>query len=148
MFTRNVLRVAAFTSLLALSVPFLHAQATGSLSGTVTDKAGAVVPNAKVSATSQETGVVRESSTDDSGHYLMPLVPVSTYTIQAASQGFQTAAQKDIRLQTDEHREVNFALNPASVSTSVEVTATEVAVETTNPSLGQVITSEQVAELP
>src|SRR5258708_4308087 len=148
MLTSNMLRAVCTALLITLSAPFLHAQATGNLSGTVTDKAGAAVPKAKMTATSQEAGVVRESTTDDSGHYLMPLVPVSTYTIQAASQGFQTAAQKDIRLQTDEHREVNFALNPASVSTSVEVTATEVAVETTNPSLGQVITSEQVADLP
>jgi hypothetical protein len=145
---RNMLRAAVFTSLLTFSATFLFGQATGSLSGTVTDKAGAVVPNAKVTATSQETGMVRESTTDDSGHYLMPLVPVSTYTIQAGSQGFQASAQKDVRLQTDEHREVNFTLNPASVSTTVEVTASEVAVETTNPTLGQVITSEQVAQLP
>src|SRR5581483_6567319 len=52
------------------------------------------------------------------------------------------------RLQVDEHRELNFTLAPASVTEKVEVSATEVAVETTNPSLGQVITSEQVAELP
>ncbi|HWO32879.1 MAG TPA: hypothetical protein VNO32_29130, partial [Candidatus Acidoferrum sp.] len=50
--------------------------------------------------------------------------------------------------QVDEHRELDFKLVPASVSTSVEVNATEVAVQTTNPTLGQVITSEQVAELP
>src|SRR5207253_5016139 len=56
--------------------------------------------------------------------------------------------QKNVRLQVHEHREVDFALNPASVSTSVEVSAIEVAVETTNPSLGQVITSQQVAQLP
>jgi hypothetical protein len=48
----------------------------------------------------------------------------------------------------DEQRELNFNLQPASVSTSVEVNATEVAVETTTPALGQVITAEQVAELP
>jgi hypothetical protein len=143
-----MLRAAVFTSLLTLSAPFLHGQATGSLSGTVTDKAGAVVPNAKITVSSQGTGVVRESTTDGSGHYLIPLLPVADYTVQAESQGFQTAAQKDIRLQTDEHREINFALNPAAVSTSVEVTGTPVAVETTNPSLGQVITSEQVAQLP
>src|SRR5882672_6004563 len=148
MLTRNMLRAAVFTSLLVLSATFLQAQATGSLSGTVSDKAGAVVPNAKVTVSSQGTGVVRESVTDGSGHYLVPLLPVADYTIQAESQGFQSAAQKDIRLQTDEHREVNFILNPASVSTSVEVTASPVAVETTNPSLGQVITSEQVAQLP
>ncbi len=64
------------------------------------------------------------------------------------SQGFGPVEQKDIRLQVDEHRELNFTLTPASVTSTVEVSATEVAVQTTNPTLGQVITSEQVAELP
>lgn len=98
--------------------------------------------------TSQATGVSREAKTDASGYYTVPLLPVSTYTVRVESQGFQTTEQKDIRLQVDEHREVDFALNPASVSQTVEVNATEVAVQTTNPTLGQVITEEQVAQLP
>jgi len=51
-------------------------------------------------------------------------------------------------LQVDEHREMDFSLSPATVSSTVEVTAAEVAVETANPSLGQVITSQEVAQLP
>ena len=57
--------------------PFLFGQATASFSGTVSDKAGAVIAGATVTATSQETGVSREAKTDDSGHYLIPLLPVS-----------------------------------------------------------------------
>ncbi len=64
------------------------------------------------------------------------------------SQGFQTTEQKDIRLQVDEQREIDFTVNPASVSQTVEVSAEEVAVQTTNPTLGQVITEQQVADLP
>ena len=146
--TRNTLRALLITSVLTLAAPLLHGQATGSLSGTVTDKAGAVVAGAKVTVSSQGTGVVRESVADDTGHYLIPLLSVGIYTIQAEAPSFQSTSQKDIRLQTDEHREVNFTLNAASVSATVEVSATEVAVETTNSSLGQVITSQQVAQLP
>src|SRR5229473_685080 len=145
---KRALLVVVCFSLVVSVCPLLYSQATGSLAGTVSDKAGAVVSGATVKATSRDTGAVREAKTDDSGHYLIPLLPVSFYTLRVESQGFQTTEQKDIRLQVDEHREVDFALNPASVSTSVEVNATEVAVETSNPSLGQVITSEQVAELP
>ncbi|MGA8270166.1 MAG: carboxypeptidase-like regulatory domain-containing protein [Candidatus Sulfotelmatobacter sp.] len=128
--------------------PLLYGQATGSFSGTISDKAGAVISGATVKAVSQDTGLSRDARTDDSGHYLIPLLPVSQYTIRVESQGFQTNEQKDIRLQVDEHREVDFSLAPASVSSTVEVNATEVAVETANPTLGQVITSEQVADLP
>ncbi|MHB8217016.1 MAG: carboxypeptidase-like regulatory domain-containing protein [Candidatus Sulfotelmatobacter sp.] len=148
MLNKRALLAVVFCSF-ALSVcPLLYGQATSSFSGTVSDKAGAVVSGASVRATSRETGATRETKTDDSGHYLIPLLPVSYYTLRVESQGFQTTEQKDVRLQVDEHREIDFALNPASVSTSVSVSATEVAVETSNPTLGQVITSEQVADLP
>jgi hypothetical protein len=135
-------------ALILFICPILYGQATGSFSGTVSDKAGAVVAGASVKAISQDTGLSREARTDDSGHYLIPVLPVAFYRIRVESQGFQPAEQKDIRLQVDEHREVDFSLVPASVTSSVEVNATEVAVETANPTLGQVITSEQVADLP
>src|SRR4030088_301380 len=127
---------------------FLFGQATGSFSGTVSDKGGAVVSGATVKAASQGTGVSREAKTDDSGHYVIPLLPVAFYTIRVEAPGVGAAEQKDVRLQVDEHRELDFSLAPASVSSTIEVSATEVAVETANPSLGQVITSEQGAELP
>ena len=147
MLTNKVLVVALLCFALSLC-PFVFAQANGSFSGTVADKTGGVITGATVKITSQTTGLERDTKTDDSGHYLVPLLPVSVFTIHVEAQGFQTTEQKDVRLQTDEQREVNFALNPASVSQTVEVNATEVAVETTNPSLGQVITAEEVADLP
>jgi hypothetical protein len=148
MLHKRAVLVAVFCSLVFLIGPHLYGQATGSFSGTVSDKAGAVISGATVKITSQGTGLTREGKTDDSGHYLIPSLSVGQYTIRVESQGFQTTEQKDIRLQIDEHREIDFGLAPASVSTAIEVNATEVAVETSNATLGQVITSEQVAELP
>jgi hypothetical protein len=147
MLKRKALLVAVVCSVFALS-SFLYSQSNGSLSGTVADKTGGVIAAASVRIISQGTGLTREAKTDDSGHYLVPLLPVSVFTIHVEAQGFQTSEQKDIRLQVDEQREVDFALNPASVTSTVEVNATEVAVETSNPTLGQVITAEQVADLP
>jgi Carboxypeptidase regulatory-like domain len=147
MLKRKALLVAVLCSVVSLC-PLLYGQANGSLSGTVTDKTGSVVAGATVKITSQGTGLTREVKTDGSGHYLAPLLPVSIYTIRVESQGFQITEQKDVRLQVDEQREIDFSLNPASVSSTVEVNATEVAVETTNPTLGQVITAEEVADLP
>jgi len=101
-----------------------------------------------VRVTSPGTGLSREAKTDDTGHYLVLLLPVADYTIRVESQGFQTSEQKDLRLQVNEQREVNFTLSPGTVKEAVEVSATEVAVETSTPTLGQVITAQQVAELP
>jgi Carboxypeptidase regulatory-like domain len=135
-------------ALVSLMTPLVFGQATGSFAGTVSDKAGAVIAGASVKITSQATGLTRAAKTDDSGHYLIPLLPVAFYTIRVEAQGFGAAEQKDMRLQVDEHLELDFSLQPASVSTSVEVSADQVAVETSTPTLGQVITSEEVAELP
>jgi hypothetical protein len=144
--TRTLLVV--FASLVFPICPLLYGQATGSFSGTVSDKTGSVVSGATVKATSQGTALSREAKTDASGHYLIPLLPVADFTIRVESQGFGAVEQKDVRLQIDEHRELNFTLAPASVAQNVEVSATAVAVESVNPTLGQVITSEQVAGLP
>src|SRR6266851_5480486 len=96
-------------------------QATGSFQGTVTDKSGSAIIGASVKVTSQNTGAVREATTDDSGHYIITLLPVSIYTIRVEFKGFQTVESKDIKLQVDEQRELNFALAPATVSSTVEV---------------------------
>jgi hypothetical protein len=135
MLKRKALVVVVLGSVFFLC-PLLYSQANGVLSGTVADKTGSVIAGAAVKITSQGTGLTREVKTDGSGHYTAPFLPVAFYTIRVESQGFQTTEQKDLRLQVDEQREVDFSLNPASVSQSVEVSATEVAVETTNPTLG------------
>ena len=135
-------------SLVLFACPLMFGQATGSFSGTISDKTGSVVSGANVVVTSQGTGVVRNATTDDTGHYIVPLLPVATYTLHVEAKGFQVVEQKDLKLQVDEHREVNFALVPGTVSSTVEVSAVEVAVQSTSPALGQVITEQQVAQLP
>jgi hypothetical protein len=128
--------------------PRSFGQAIGSFSGTITDKSGSSIAGASITVTSQGTGVVRDTKTDETGHYIVNYLPVGAYTIHVQFQGFQSAEAKDLRLQIDESRELDFALNPASVSSTVEVTSDAVAVTTTDPTLGQVINSQQVAQLP
>ncbi len=123
-------------------------QATGSISGTVTDAGGSAVPDAKVTVTLPATGLTRSSTTNGAGAYTFQLLGVGNYTVQAEQKGFQTSSAPDIRLQVDEHRELDFKLAPATVQTTVEVTATPVAIQTSDATLGQVITSQQVADLP
>jgi hypothetical protein len=131
-----------------IASPSLRAQATGNFSGTVVDKSGSAVPDASVVATSEGTGLARNVRTDTAGHYLLPLLPVGTYTVRVDAHSFQSAESKNLRLQVDEARELDFSLSPATVSTTIAVTGEAVAVETTNPSLGQVITGQEVSQLP
>jgi len=130
------------------SGPLAYGQATGSILGTVTDKTGSAVVGASVTITSQATGASRSAVTDDTGHYIVRLLPVSVYTIRVELKGFQPVESKDLKLQVDEQRELDFSLNPATVASTVEVVASAVTLETSSPSLGQVITSQQVAQLP
>ena len=128
--------------------PTLYGQATGSFSGNVLDKSGSGVAGASVTVTSQTTGLVRDGKTDNAGHYLVPLLPVGIYTVRVDSTGFQTTESKDLNLLVDQARELDFSLSPASVSSTITVTGNAVAVETANASLGQVITSQEVSQLP
>ncbi len=135
-------------ALMLLLPALVRGQATGSFSGNVTDKSGSAIPGAAVTLTFQETGQVRSATTDEAGHYVFPLLPVGMYTVHVDAAGFKAAETKDLRLQVDEARELDFTLVPATVVTNVAVSADAVTVETANPSLGQVITSQQVAQLP
>ena len=101
MLTKKAVFATYCCVLVSLMTPLLFGQATGSFAGTVSDKAGAVIAGAAVKITSQATGLAREAKTDDSGHYLVPLLPVAFYTIRVEAQGFASAEQKDIRLQVD-----------------------------------------------
>src|ERR1700677_3875365 len=78
----------------------LYGQATGSISGTISDPSGAAVPGAKVTVTAPATGASRSSTTNESGEYTVPLLGVSDYTVQVELAGFQTAKTEGIRLQT------------------------------------------------
>ena len=143
------LSLLALLIFLALWVaPALHGQATGTFSGNVLDKTGSGVPGVAVLATSQGTGLSRTVTTDKTGHYLVPLLPVGTYTVRVDATGFQAAESKNLVLDVNQARELDFTLTPATVSTTVTVSGDAVAVETANPSLGQVITAQQVSQLP
>ena len=135
-------------ALAGLAAPSLQGQATGSFAGTVLDRAGAAVPGASVVATSEGTGLTRDVKTDGTGHYSIPLLPVGNYSVRVNAASFQSAVSNGLRLQVDEARELNFSLSAESQSAVVNVSDNPVAIETANPSLGQVITSEQVAQLP
>lgn len=141
-------RAAGLGSALFLAASALLAQSTGSISGTVADQTGAAAVGAKITVTAPATGLVRAAVTGGSGEYVIPLLGVGIYSVKAELTGFAASEAKDIRLQVDERRVIDFKLSPASVSTSLDVAASPVAIQTTDATLGQVITSQQVADLP
>jgi hypothetical protein len=148
MFRRRAGLILAVLAVFFICSPFARGQATGSLSGIVTDVSGSVAVGAKVTISEPAMGLMRDATTDVSGQYVVPVLPVGMYTIRVELKGFQTSEAKGVKLQVDEHREFDFKLSPATVATNVEVQASQVAVQTEDATLGQVITSQQVADLP
>jgi hypothetical protein len=148
MCNQKSLWVACGVVSLVLFCPSSYGQVTGTISGIVTDVAGGAISGVKVTVTAPATGASRDAKTDSAGHYVVPLLGVGTYTVRAENPGFQPSEARDVRLQTDEQRELDFKLSLATVQQNVEVTVAPVAVETSNSTLGQVITSQQVTDLP
>lgn len=94
--------VATLAILLGLSGELFAQSSTAQINGTLADATGAVVPGADVSATNQDTGLTRETTTNASGDYTFPLLPVGPYTVEARSEGFQAARRIDIRLNVNQ----------------------------------------------
>src|ERR1700730_17534915 len=86
-----------------------HAQTTtvGTISGTVRDEKGAVVPRAEVSIESEGTGTSRTVKSDDNGFYLAPSLPVGRYMISTAPSGFKKTVATNVDLHVSENKVVN-----------------------------------------
>ncbi len=124
------------------------AQSTAALNGTVTDATGAIVPNAKVVATNQATGVESDTQTDAAGTYLFPSLPIGVYRIQVTARGFQTAAISTLKLDVATALTQNVQLKLGETSETVEIVADAALVDTATTSMGQVINDKTVQEIP
>ena len=124
------------------------AQSTAVLSGTVTDATGAAVPNARVVATNQATGIESVTQTDTAGAYLFPALPIGLYRLAVSGANFQTSVVTDLKLQVASTVTHDVQLKIGSATESVEITADATIVDITTNSLGQVINDKTVQEIP
>jgi hypothetical protein len=132
-----------------LSTLPLHAQVdTGSITGTVTDASGAVVNAAKVTLTNEGTGVNLSVNTGSDGTYTFSPVRIGSYKIEASAQGFKTVSQSNVVVNVNANVLVNLRLPTGSVSETVEVTTSVPVLQTQDASVGQVMDSRNVNNLP
>ncbi len=139
-------RASAFLILLASATAF--AGVTGSISGTVTDPAGAVVPGAAITAVDRETGIRREVISDQKGFYSLLALPVGTYSISVRKSGFKELRQTDIVIDANSSVRADARLEVGAVQQEVTVSSTAVRVETTSTQMGEVIGSSKMESLP
>src|SRR5262245_54630890 len=124
------------------------AQATAQISGAVQDQSGAVLPGVEVMATQTSTGVSRATITNETGYYVLPNLPLGPYRLEASLPGFRTYVQTGIVLQVNSSPTINVVLQVGQVSEQVEVQANAGLVETRSLSVGQVMETQRIMELP
>ncbi|PYT56229.1 MAG: hypothetical protein DMG46_18200 [Acidobacteria bacterium] len=148
-FLRASLTMSTVLLLLFLCAPPLHAQVdTGTILGTVTDASGAAISGAKVTLTNEGTSAALSTTTAPDGSYKFTPVKIGSYKLTTSFQGFQTITQTNVVVNVGTDVVINFNLKPGAVTQTVEVVAAVPVLQTQNASVGQVVDSRSVNDLP
>jgi len=121
---------------------------TATLDGVVTDSTQAVVVGAKVTVMNLETGLRRETHTNETGSYTFTMLPVGRYRLEASLTGFNTQSTPEVKLDVDQVVRLDFLLKPGAVSETVEVTAAAALLDSETSTVGQVISNKSIVEMP
>lgn len=135
-------------SLLLQCSPFAGAQQTlGGITGTVMDKSSSVLPETTITIVGDQTGLTREGKTNGNGAYDFVNLPIGTYTVTVAHEGFETQRLASILVQADRTATLNVTLKVGLVGTTIDVQAVPLmnAVDTTN---GYVLEEQQIQAVP
>ena len=121
---------------------------TATILGAVRDASGSVIPGVSLTARNLETGQTRTAATALDGSYRFSALPVGSYEVRAEQAGFRSAARMGLTLSVSQEAVVNFALEVGAIEQTVEVSAEAPLVNTTSGSLGGLVDSEKLADLP
>src|SRR6478609_11856781 len=139
----RILRIALF-----FSAVICFAQDRGTITGNVTDAAGASVPGAAIKVTNPSTGLTQSVSTNNEGSFTVPYLPVGKYSVTAEKVGFRTAEANEITVNVSTTARVDLKLEVGQVSDKVEVTGVAPAVVSERSDLGTVVTTKTINDLP
>jgi hypothetical protein len=141
-------RYVSFSILLLLLASVCAWAQEGSITGSIHDASGAVIPNATVTITSTAQGFSRTATSNSTGDYLVSGLPAGNYDISVKAQGFEQFQVKGLILRVAEKARADATLKLGQVSTQVEVAGTQVAqVQTESAELSGVITNKQINQL-
>ena len=147
--TRTTVLLTALLATVALALPASAwaQEARGTISGTIRDGSGSVIPGATVTITNKEMGTTVTATTNDVGFFQVPYLIPGTYVVNAELQGFKKAA-REVEVRIADRLEVDLSLAVGETVESVTVTADTPLLETTNASLGNVVDSRRISQLP
>jgi hypothetical protein len=148
----GLLRVICFLVIFLFSSAggvFLSAQTyQGRILGTITDASGAVLAGAKVTVTNTATGVSRNLVSNSSGEYIAPDLDPGPYRVIVEAAGFKKAESTPVVLEVGRDLSINMRLVPGAVSETMEVSAQDTQVDTTDSTLNGVLENKAINELP
>src|SRR5215472_211567 len=147
-FKRNVRFLVLLLVCCSLSIAAWSQGSTSRIEGLVVDNSNAVVPGAAVKATNEGTGVNYDTTTSSSGAYTVPSLTPGPYTVSVTHQGFETFTSTHNVLSVGAPLVVNPTLKVGAASEVVEVQGSYERIETTNAAVSDVMTTQQVKELP
>jgi hypothetical protein len=146
---RRMLLLASLLCFLMLATNPISAQIdTGGITGTVTDRAGAVVGDVTITLTNDETGVVLATKSTSTGTYSLSAIRPGTYTLRGEAAGFQTFVDNGLQVHVQNTLTVDIPLVAGAVKQEVTVTAAAPLLQAENAAVGQTITSQTVNDLP
>src|SRR5713226_5639088 len=138
----------SFAGLFVLA-PSASAQKTsGTITGTLTDPSGAVVPGATVSVVNERTGAARETATNEQGSFSFPELEAGTYRLTVNKSGFKKLTERNVELHVADVTTLNMRMDMGAISEMVEVEASPVLVNTETGDVSNIMTGEQIRELP
>lgn len=133
--------------LIAFAALPLRAQ-NAELSGTITDTSKAAVPKAEIRILSRTNGWERKTETNESGIYAFPSLPPGVYDLEISKSGFQTQSRAGVKLEVQTQVRLDFTLKVGTSSQAVTVFAEATPAQTTDATLGNVITTKAITQLP
>jgi len=119
-----------------------------SIQGIVQDQSQGAIVGSQVVVTNIETGLRREKTTNETGLYTFPSLPVGRYKITASMQGFATSEVAELKLDVNQTARVDFQLKPGTVTESISVSAAAALLDSETATVGQVIDNKRIVELP
>jgi hypothetical protein len=120
----------------------------GLILGSVADSSGGMIPGATVTATNTATNVRTSTITTSTGTFTIPFVLPGTYQVTAEATGFKTEIRESVVVEVQQRVRLDFQLQPGEISESVTVAADAAPLDSSNASLGEVINTQQLTELP
>jgi hypothetical protein len=146
--TRGAVSAALFIALIGVPLPAAAQTITGDITGTVKDQSGGAIPGATVVVRNVGTNAALEVTTDRTGVYVAPLLPIGDYEVTVELEGFKKFVRSGLRLSVNDRLRIDVTLEPGAIQETITVVAESPVVKTETSEISTLINQTQMAAMP